>query len=205
MNKWIFTPLFLSFFALSPVFLAVSQTVPTKSTFQFVTLLTSAGAFGLMLSLFWLSRLMPRNAVNMRFASTLRLHKWLGYSTGLFFLFHPVLIIARRFWVQESLPLDNLKILLSSPLVRPGIAAWILLVLIMAIALLRKKIPAKTFRYAHGLLSIGFTLFATRHIIATGRHSHPAMIAWWIALAGAAIAALLYSYVKPLINKRSCP
>jgi len=193
-------PLFFLIFALTPVLLAVTQNVPTQSTFQLVVLLVSVGAFGLMLGLFWLSRLMPRDTVKMKASSTMRWHKVIGYAAGLFFLVHPVLMIARRFWVQESLPLDNLKLMIASPLLRTGIIAWLLLVLIIAMAIVRKKIPAKIFRVLHGLLSVAFTVLATWHVIAVGRHSNSGMTLFWVLLATVAIAALLLSYLKPLIK-----
>ena len=188
-------PLFLLFFALAPVLLATTQDVPTQSTYQIVVLLVSVGAFGLMLGLFWLSRLMPENTVKIKYSSTLRWHKYIGYAAGLFFLIHPVLMIVRRFWVQESLPLDNLMLMIKSPLMLTGIVAWFLMIVLVVMAFVRETMPAKVFRYIHGLISIVFVGFATWHVVSIGRHSNAAMIAFWIALAAGAVATLLYSYL----------
>ena len=205
MKKWIFMPLYILVFALTPVLLAVTQKVPTQSTFQLVVLLSSVGAFGLMLGLFWLSRLLPRDSVNIKASSTLRWHKYIGYIAGTFFLVHPVLMIVRRFWVEASLPLDNLKLMLTSSLMRTGIIAWILLVIIILMAIVRKKIPGKIFRYLHGLLSVVFVAFATWHVLAIGRHSYAGLLAYWILLSGGAVVALLVSYFKQFVwKKRSC-
>ncbi|MDF7799440.1 ferric reductase-like transmembrane domain-containing protein [Pontiellaceae bacterium B1224] len=203
MTKWIFMPIFLLFFVLTPIGLALSQDVPTKTTYQAVVLLVSLGAFGLMLSLFWLSRLMPKNTVKMKYSTTLRWHKYIGYAAGLFFLIHPVLMIARRFWVVESNPMHNLMLMIKSPLMLTGIVAWFLMIILVVVAFVRKKIPAKLFRYIHGLLSIGFVGFASWHVILIGRHSNPAMSAFWIVLAGGAVAALLVSYLPHRSEKTS--
>jgi predicted ferric reductase len=205
MTKWIFIPLFLLFFALAPIGLALSQDVPTQSTYQTVVLLVSVGTFGLMLSLFWLSRLMPKNTVKMKYSSTLRWHKYIGYAAGLFFLVHPVLMILRRFWVQETLPMDNFKLLITSPLMLPGIIAWFTMIVLIVLAFFRKNMPAQLFRYIHGLLSIGFVGFATWHVVSIGRHSNAPMTAFWIALSSVAVVALLVSYLpirsKAPVNK----
>ncbi|VGO20323.1 hypothetical protein SCARR_02385 [Pontiella sulfatireligans] len=194
-------PLFLLFFALVPVLLAIAQDVPTQSTLQLTVALASVGTFGLMLGLFWLSRLMPDNTVKMKYSSSMRWHKYIGYVAGLFFLVHPFLMIVRRFWVQESLPMDNLVLMVKSPLMLTGIMAWFLMIVLVVLAFFRKKFPAKVFRYVHGALSISFVGFATLHVLKVGRHSNQAMSAFWIALAGVAVVSLLVSYIKPLLKR----
>jgi predicted ferric reductase len=198
MNKWIFMPLFLLFFACAPVLLAVAQEVPVRTTYQQAVVLTSVGAFGLMLGLFWLSRLMPKNTVKLNASATLRWHKYIGYLAGLFFLVHPVLMIARRFWVVESNPIDNLMLMIQSPRMLPGLIAWGLLIVLVVLAFFRNRFPAKLFRYLHGLLSILVVGLATWHVIAIGRHSNSAMSVFWLILAGGAMVALLVAYLpKP--------
>lgn len=201
MNKWIFMPLFLLFFAGVPVLLAMAQGVPAKNTFQLAVLLTSTGAFGLLLGLFWLSRLLPRGLVKMKYAGTLRWHKYIGYAAGAFFMLHPFLMVVRRFWVVESNPVDNFMLMLKSPLMLTGIMAWVLLLVIVVLAFFRKHLPAKLFRYLHGALSIGFVGLSTWHVVSVGRHSNPAMSGFWIALAAGAVAALLFSYL-PVRSKK---
>ncbi len=193
-------PLFLLFFAAAPLFLAIAQDVPTRSDFQQWGLLVSLAAFGLMLGLFWLSRLMPKDAVNMKFSSTLRWHKYIGYAAGLVFLVHPLLMIARRFWAVESDPIYNLMLMLKSPLMLTGIMAWVLMIILVVLAFIRKIFSAKLFRYLHGMLSMAFTVLATWHVISVGRHSNLAMSVFWMVLAGGAVATLLLSYLKLFIK-----
>ncbi|VGO14458.1 hypothetical protein PDESU_03020 [Pontiella desulfatans] len=200
MNKWIFASLYLLFFAWAPVYLALTQEVPTRFTYQHVVLLVSLSGFGSLLGLFWLSRLLPRNAVQMRYSSTLRWHKYIGYAAGGVMLLHPFLMVARRLWVEESNPVGNFMLMLRSPLLLTGIIAWCLLLVIVVVALVRKKLPANVFRHVHGLLSIGFVGLATWHVITVGRHSSPAMSGFWIVLASGAVGALLWSY-RPVRKK----
>lgn len=130
----------------------------------------------------------------------MRWHKYIGYIAGTFFLIHPVLMIARRFWVEESNPIHNLMLMIKSPLMLTGILAWLLLVLIITMALIRKKIPPKLFRLLHGALSLAFTALATCHVISIGLHSNSTMNAYWVLLAGFATIALLSSYLEPFIK-----
>ncbi|MDF7825361.1 ferric reductase-like transmembrane domain-containing protein [Pontiellaceae bacterium B12227] len=204
MNKWIFMVLFLLFFAGVPVYLAEIQDVPTRFAFQHAVLLTSLAAFGLMLGLFWLSRLMPKDAVKMKYAATMRWHKYIGYVAGLFMLVHPVLMIARRFTAVESNPVGNLILMIKSPLMLTGVIAWCLLVALILVAFFRKPMPAKIFRYVHGVMAIGFTGLSTWHVVSVGRHSNPAMSGFWIVLAVGAVGALLWSY-KPARRKTDNP
>lgn len=187
--------LFLLFFAGVPVCLAEIQDVPVRFVFQHAVLVMSLAGFGLMLGLSWLSRLMPRDAVKISFYSTMRWHKYIGYIVGTFMLLHPVLMIARRFWVEESNPVDNLMLMLKSPLMLTGIIAWCLLLVLAVMAFLRKQLPAKVFRYVHGAMAIAFMGLATWHVVEVGRHSNPLMSSFWIVLAGGAVGALLYSYI----------
>ncbi len=198
MTKWIFMPLFLLFFAGVPVLLAVSQDVPTQNALQLATALVSVSAFGLMLGLFWLSRLMPKNTTNMKFAATVRWHKYIGYAAGLFFLVHPFLMIIRRFWAQESNPVDNLVLMIKSPVMLTGIIAWFLMIVLVVLAFIRKQMKYQTFRIIHGILSLAFVVFGTWHAVRVGRHSTEAMSAFWIALAAAAALALIASYLPKL-------
>lgn len=186
--------LFFVFFGGVPVYLAEIQDVPTRFGLQHAVLLASLAGFGLMLGLFWLSRLMPGDAVKMRFSSTLRWHKYIGYGAGLFMLAHPVLMVMRRFWAVESNPVHNLVLVVTSPLMLTGVVAWCLLVVLTATAFFRKHMPAKTFRYVHAAMAVVFVVLSTWHVVEVGRHSNPLMSGFWIVLAAGAAGALLWSY-----------
>ncbi len=195
MSKWIFIPLFLLFFTLVPIRLAAVQDVETASAYQQVMLLASVGAFGLLLGSFWLSRLLPRGAVNMRFSSLIGWHKYIGYAVGLFFLVHPVLMLSPRLWSLGGLPTKYLILLFKSPLMLGGVIAWFMMIAFVVTAFFRKFIPAKIFRCIHGLFGAVFTGTAAWHVVRVGRHSCRELSVFWIALTVLAVSALLFSYI----------
>lgn len=203
MKKWIDMALYFVVFGGMPVLFAFTQDVPMKSGWQQIALAASLGGFGLLLGLFWLSRLLPRGVSGMKRVSTMRWHKSIGYVFGLIMLAHPVLLIARRFQVKESNPLDNLRLLIESPMMRSGIVAWCLLLAIIITALFRKRVPARGFRIVHGLLSVGFVFFAGKHVVQVGRHSDLLMSVFWIVLAVAAFGRLLSAYLKVLFKRNT--
>lgn len=196
MNRNTPVVVFLSLMALVPVFLAVNQAVPAGSVFKQVVLILSLASFGLVLGQFWLSRAGSRNATTVKPAVMLRWHRIVGYSAGGFLLIHPVLMIARRFWVLESEPVDNLLLMLRAPALLPAIVAWVLLAALAGLSMARRRFRPKTWRVLHGLLSAGFAGLAVWHVVAVGRHSNTAMSVFWIALAVTAVGALLNSYLS---------
>lgn len=198
MNRWLFIPLYLLLFVGIPVGLALTQEVPVQTNFQLTVLLVSVGAFGLALGLFWLTRLMPKGSVDMRLGKMMAWHKYLGYAICIVFLAHPFLLIARRFWAVESNPIDNLKLMLTAPLLWPAIAAWLLLMLIMLTSFMRKHFSAVVFRNLHGWMSISFAALAAWHVIAIGRHSDLVVAALWGLLAAIAIIG----YFNRTLRKR---
>ncbi len=70
------------------------------------------------------------------------------------------------------------------------------------LSLVRKRFHPKSWRYVHGLLSVGFVGLATWHVVAVGRHSNAAMSLFWIVLAGSAVGALLSAYL-PVLSART--
>jgi len=180
--------------ALAPVFLALNQNVPAGSLFKQAVLLLSLAAFGLVLGQFWLSRLLSWRSVKIWPAKIIHWHKVIGSTAGGFLLIHPVLMVARRFWVQESGPGDNLLLMLRAPVLRPAIIAWVTLALLLALSIVRRSLRRQQWRILHGLLAKSVAGLTTWHVIAVGRHSNTAMSDFWAVLAAGAIGALLNSY-----------
>lgn len=202
MNRTPFVIAYLLLMVLVPISLAVNQDIPVGSAYKQVVLLLSLAAFGLVLGQFWLSRFLPRSVAKIRPAAVLRWHRIVGYSAVGFLLIHPVLMIARRFWVQESGPIDNLLLMLRAPALLPAVVAWLVMALLGVSSLVRRRIRPKSWRHFHGLLSVGFAGLATWHVVAVGRHSNTAMSLFWIALASGAVATLLSSYL-PVLSART--
>lgn len=200
MNRWLFISLYLLLFIGTPVILALTQEIPVQTNFQLTVLLVSVGAFGLSLGLFWLTRLLPKNTTSIRLGKMMTWHKYVGYAVCIIFMIHPILIIARRFWVLESNPIDNLKLMLSAPLLWPAIAAWLLLMLIMVLALVRQYFSAVTFRRLHGWLSVAFALLAVWHVMSVGRHSNLILAGLWGLLAAVGIIGYFNRTLKKRIH-----
>ena len=200
-TKATFLSLFFLIFALLPVLLAWNQGVPVQSAYHGAVLYVSLAAFGILLGLFWLSRLLPANVTITKPVSILRWHKVLAYVAGLVILLHPVLIVSRRFWAGESDAFGNLLMMLGAPSLRPAIAAWGVLMMIAVLCLVRRAFHPRLWCVLHGGLSGGFAALATGHVVAVGRHSDGAMSVLWVLLAAGGIAALLHSY----ISRRSKP
>jgi predicted ferric reductase len=196
MKTPLFLFLFIGLFVLIPLCLAFGQAVPALSGYQVAVLFVSLGAFGLMPGLFFLTRLLPAGATRMKLTARLRWHKAIGTLAGIILLLHPVLMIARRFRVEESNPIDNLVSVLRAPLLRSGIAAWILLAVILLLGLFRKRFPAKLWRIQHAGMSVAFVVLATCHVVSVGRHSDIVLSAFWIVLSLGAIAATMSMFFK---------
>lgn len=177
--------------ALVPLALACSQQMSFQSTYQQAFLLLSLTAFGVLIAQLWLTRLLPRKILGLKRGPLVAWHKYVGYTAGILMLAHPILIVARRFWVLESDPIENLLLVLRSPLMLPAIVAWMSLALIIVLALLQPRFPVRVWRVMHGLLSLVFVGFATWHVVAVGRHSNAVMSFLWIVFAGGSSIPLL--------------
>lgn len=203
MKKQKYLLLLILFFALAPVYLAAGQKVPTQSVYQQVVLLVSLGAFGSMLGQFVLSRRLARNPLGISMSGVVRIHRIIGYVAGSFFLVHPVLMVARRFWVLESNPVDNFFLMLRTLALLPAIVAWCLMVVLIVLTAtgMRKRLRGQKWRLVHGALSSGLVVAAAWHVIRTGRHSSVWMTVFWVLLAAWAIVPLLVSYLPARSTK----
>ena len=191
---------FIAFLALTPVYLAVNQKVPTLSTYQNIMLLCSLGAFGMMIAQFWLTRSKLLGLSEVPTATVIRYHKIIGIIAGGFLLLHPLLMVARRFWVEESDRIGNLQLLIQSPALRPAVAAWIALALLVLLssARIHRKLRFRNWRHMHGALSLTFIVLSLWHITSVGRHSNTTMSAFWIILCGVSVMPLISSWLPKL-------
>jgi len=88
----------------------------------------------------------------------------------------------------------------------PGIAAWLLLGGLVAMAIVRDVSGARYehWRLLHGLGAVLVAGFGVLHVLRAGRYSADPLLGWvWIALLALAVGALLHVYlVAPLIRWR---
>jgi predicted ferric reductase len=137
---------------------------------------------------------------------TMRFHQLVARTALVLVLAHPFLYTAPfnppRPWDASR----QLTLAFDAGALDAGLAAWILLGVLVAVAIGRRQLDFRyeTWRLIHGigaLLVAGFTL---RHALGMGRYSADPVLAWfWIALTAAAALTLVQVYVlKPLLLLR---
>lgn len=190
---------------LAPVYLAANQNVPTLSTYQSIMLLCTIGAFGMIMAQFWLTRSKLLGLSQIPTATVIKYHKIIGILAGGFLLLHPILMVARRYWVQESDPISNLLLLIHTPTLRTAVAAWIALALLLFLSASRihRKLRFQDWRHLHGSLSLAFMIFSLLHITSVGRHSNTAMTVFWIVLCGTSAMPLISSWIPKIYIRHS--
>ncbi len=124
----------------------------------------------------------------------LRLHQIAARILTVMLLLHPFI-----YW-------PSLARMMATPAFASGIVAWLLLVLLMAMALLRPHlaIAYEYWRASHGALAVLIALAGLHHALAVGSLSAAPALRWfWIALAALALYTLLHSYlVRPWLQLR---
>ena len=168
--------------------------------------IATISAFVLMLGQFFLSGLVSLPLQTPTIGNVIKLHKIVGYVAAIVLLSHPVLIVVPRFFEGGISPSQAFVTIISAGTqgVTTGIAAWILLLLIMLMSALRKWIPLRyhDWRKLHGLMSMIFVGLAAFHSIYLGRHINLAFAGYIVTLVIAGISLLLQQYVYEFFNQR---
>lgn len=192
---------FIALFLLAPLAWVFAQDVPVQSQLHGVVLISSIAAFGLMLGVGWLSRLIPASNVQMPLFKRLVWHRWIGSVVGLLLLLHPFAVVGHRCWAGGFPFMDNLLMLLRAPLMLSGWLAWLALLILLVSSWTRSLFHAKTFRMMHGGLSLILLVLSVWHIATVGRHSSWLMTGWWIVLLAGLAGALLSRVLKEKVAK----
>ncbi|RME15411.1 MAG: hypothetical protein D6801_07465, partial [Alphaproteobacteria bacterium] len=132
-----------------------------------------------------------------------RLHKAIGYGAMGVMLLHPVLVVLPRFFeggVRPGAAFWTMVTNVSNLGIDLGLAAWAALLALGLVAWFRLRLMARLanryrgWRGIHGAMAMVFVALATGHAILLGRHSEPAMVALYLALAvtGPYLVARLY-------------
>ncbi len=173
-----------------------------KNAISFLTL----GAYFLMLGQFYLTRINKVTLQGNKFSSVIKKHKIIGYIFIPILILHPFLIVVPRFFESGVDPSDALKTILttytSSGLI-VGMVAMILMICLGITSMFRAKLrlPYRTWRITHGILSILFVIIATWHAIDLGRHTDIVLSIYMILLAATGIFFLLKLYIMNPQNK----
>jgi predicted ferric reductase len=136
----------------------------------------------------------------------LRLHQIAARMLTVMVLLHPFVYGLPRLFSDPAAYWSSLARMTMMPAFASGVAAWLLLVALMAMALLRPRlaIPYECWRASHGILAVLIALAGLHHALAVGGLSAAPALRWfWIALAALALYTLFHSYVvRPWLQLR---
>jgi predicted ferric reductase len=193
---------------LSPVVVAWSLGFPPRSFLDELSSALAMMAFAGLLLEFVLSGRFETISGGIGIDVTMRFHQLMARPLAVFVLVHPLLYTTSvqsypppgdvtRQWTL-GLALDN---------VVTGTVAWLALMLLVVLALLRTRSDwsYEAWRLSHGLAALVFAAFATHHTLDAGRYSSaPVLAAFWGALLAIAVLSLTWVYViTPLRQLRS--
>lgn len=184
-----------------------SAYVATRNPYaEAVTLLTLGGMAMLLLQFMLSGRIDPVSRIT-GVDEGLRWHRKVGEILALLFVLHPLLIHAPRFLISGPFAFAELWSMFSQPLVRTGLYAWGLLIVMVLVSMFRERsgLSYEAWRISHGLVAVAIAILATDHALSVGRHG--AYDAWfntmWIAACSVAVGTLIYSYLfRPLARRR---
>ncbi len=190
-----------------PLLLWTMGDAPTRTILKELISLGSLLAFSLMLGLMFLTGRNTNAVEHLTRHSTVKIHKWIGYSGVAVLLLHPLLLVVPRYFESGVDPLEAFTTMITtfdSRGVVLGLVAWCLLLTLGITTPCRARLPMKytTWRVFHGCLAALFIVLAAWHAIDLGRHVGQALSIYVAVLAGSAVVLLIQTYsLKPLTEK----
>ena len=136
-------------------------------------------------------------------------HKKVGKWLGVFFLLHPLLILAPRFLVSFDDGMTSVLEAVTSPQLLTGIIAWFVMILWVLLAIFKDRISIsyETWHLSHLLGFVVICVLATLHITNVGRHGQfdeQFNMLWW-ALCAMAVGLVLYNQAVKKNNLKQKP
>lgn len=193
--------------ALIPLTLAVLQGGPPRSFWRELSSGLVMVGFAAMTLQFLLSGRFRHISGSVGIDRTMRFHQLAAWSVLAFIVLHPILYAVPRLSAGPSSAFRALSGMFTSPGLRTGVAAWLLLLLLVALAAQRDRLPVRyeIWRLSHGLGAAAIAGLGLHHTLAVGTYSDDIWLAAvWIVLAGSAVLSLAYIYIfKPLLQLRS--
>ena len=189
-----------------PIFFYATGDFPRRTLLkESISLLTIIGLC-LILAQFFLTRSGKSLLFKSNMAKVIKVHKIIGYICLSMFFIHPFLIVLPRYFEAGVEPVASLVTILitySNPGVLSGIFAWCLAIMLLCVAVFRKKIllTYKTWVAIHKWLSIAFILCASWHAIEIGRHTNEVLSAYIVFLALCGILLLSKDFKLPILLK----
>jgi len=192
--------------ALAPVGLAaVPDLAPRPFWDDFASALGLIG-FSLMLLEFVLSGRYRAVSGRIGIDLTMRFHQLIPRALVLLMLLHPFLYTTP---MGPELPWDTggqARLGLDGWSILTGALAWPALIVLIATAIGRRKLPYayEGWRIGHALGAVLLVGLVAHHALAAGRYSQTTiLIAFWAAMIALAAATLIYIYgIRPLLQRR---
>jgi predicted ferric reductase len=190
---------------LAPLVLAQLQGLPARGFWrEFSSGLVMVG-FAMLLAEFVLSGRFRPVSGKVGIDLTMRFHQLAALTILVFILVHPLLYAVPRLSPNPADALTSLQRMFASQGLRSGVIAWWLLILFVAAAIWRDRLPFRyeIWRASHGIGAALIAALSAHHTLRIGTYSGDSLLAgFWIVLAGVALASLAYVYaVKPLMQR----
>lgn len=136
----------------------------------------------------------------------LRCHQLLARVLFVFLLVHPLLYAMPRLISGRGGGGELLLGLFQSGRLRTGVIAWLLLMLLLAMAIWRDHLPIRyeAWRLTHGLGAAIVAALGLYHTLSVGGYSaDPLLIGWWVLLgSGAFVSLAIVYFLRPLVKMR---
>ena len=205
MSPYLLFPTYLAL-ALVPLGMAWILSYPPRPFWDELSSAIALTGFAILLVEFVLSGRFRVISGRMGIDATMRFHQLMARPLTLLLLVHPFLYTTP---FGSSLPWDasrQLTLGLEGWSLVSGLAAWILLGVVVVTAIFRDQLPYRyeAWRMSHGIGAGLIALFGVHHALESGRYSdHPAFIVFWLVMVGIALLTLAMVYVvRPLLQLR---
>lgn len=190
----------LTLCVLLPLVICLNGEYPQRGLLKDTLSLITVLSFSLMIGLFYLVRFNKMMIQRIGFASILTWHKRVGYVVAPLLLVHPFLLVVPRFFEAGVAPEEAFQTIIttfSSSGVVLGLCAWGGLLLLLVMALLRKRLPVsyRFWRISHGILALSCAFCAVLHVVDLGRHADRLLIALIVLASSAAFGLILKNYL----------
>ena len=192
---------------LAPLLLAVLQGGAGGGFWHALSSGLAMIGFAMVLAQFLLSGRFRRVSGRVGIDVTMRFHQLAAWVALAFLLVHPVLLVLPALADGPGAALARLSGMFASPGLRPGVVAWGVLVVLVAMAVWRDRLPLRHegWRLTHGVGAALVAVLGAHHTLGVGSYAADPMLAgFWLVLAAIALASLGYTYmVKPLLKRRA--
>ncbi|HEU5284302.1 MAG TPA: ferredoxin reductase family protein [Burkholderiales bacterium] len=138
---------------------------------------------------------------------TMRFHQLGARVAALLVLAHPLIPRLPAQIDQIGMVPTAMAIMFRAPHMLSGVVAWVLVLALVAMAVLRRRLPLpyEAWRATHALGAVLVALTGAHHTFSVGAYSRePALFWFWCALLGVALASIAFVYgVRPVLQARA--